>query len=227
MSHTYKSILKIAKSALLPKSRFQLTMPSFTASECDVLMPLLQEAVSKLEMIMNIPMPSQEKANNSSIHRTRRDHPVGPFKLPSAATKFKIPDPKTVKTMMQATRLLLAILDTCEELRSLGTVEKFQLYVQELVEEQKQNIRRLDKTSVRIRKKVASDTYLNDPDFIAMRESEAELTNRLYEMKKVKCNTSCGSARENADIKLAFQVEESSMRREIGSVTVPIWLSYT
>lgn len=200
----------------------------FTTCECDVLMPLLQEAASKLEMIMNIPVPSQEKvvkikqANSNSIHRTRHDHPDGIFKMPSAATKFKIPDPKTVKTMMQAARLLSAILDTCEELRTLGTADKFHLYAQELVEEQKQNIRTLDKTSVRIRKKMTSDSYLNDPDFIAMRESEADLRNRLYEMQKVKFNTSCGRTRENADFKLTFQVEESSIRREIGSVTVPI-----
>jgi len=65
----------------------------FTTSECDVLVPLLQEAASKLEMIMNIPvsvvqtrygfLSKQEKivefkqASNRSIHLTRRDHPFG------------------------------------------------------------------------------------------------------------------------------------------------------
>lgn len=230
---------KITKSTCVTIVRFQPTM-LFTTSECDVLVPLLQEAASKLEMIMNIPvsvvqtrygfLSKQEKivefkqASNSSIHLTRRDHPFGISKNSNTANKLKIPDPKTVKTMMQAARLLLAILDTCKELRSLGTLEKFLIYVQELVEEQKQNIRTLDKTSVRIRKKVASDTYLNDPDFIAMRESEADLTNRLFEMQKAKFETLCGTTSENSDLKLNCQLEDSSIRREIGnrfSLTLP------
>jgi hypothetical protein len=119
--------------------------------------------------------------------------------------------------MMQAARLLLAILDTCKELRSLGTLEKFLIYLQELIEEQKQNIRTLDKTSVRIRKQMASDTYLNDPDFIVMRENEADLTNRFFEMQKAKFKTLCGTTSENSDFKLTCQLEDSNIRREIGN----------
>jgi hypothetical protein len=201
-----------------------------TPSECDVLIPLLQEAASKLEIIMNIPvaisqtrsgfLPKYEKKSEfkslstSYIHPSRRDPAVGT--IPNTTKQLAIADPKTTKAKMQAARLLLAMLDTCKELRSLGTVEKFITYVQELAEEQKQNIRMLDKTSVKLRKKTASDTYLNDPDFIAMRESEAELMHRLFEMQKKRFKTSNGTSSENADLQLTCQLEEGNLLTKIG-----------